>query len=244
MLPVDQQRIVNPEHPFPVALSAVQDIDVFRQEISRYGRKVGQPPNLAVEGGGSSRRLRIFLTGVPMDQASLERLLVGQGIDADAGAVATIVTMAAGRSRSGGQGFLVSHAVRKSIEEYAVAWAIRHYQTQGWTVHDVGSSESYDLRCTRERSSNLHVEVKGTTGLGETVILTRNEVLHARSGQNVDLFVVTEITVEGRDTDHPVAGAGVAHVCHNWKPADEDLIPVGYDYATGLRGSETWIAVA
>jgi hypothetical protein len=151
--------------------------------------------------------------------------------------------MAAGRSRGSGQGFLVSQAVRKVIEEHAVAEAIRYYRGQGWVVEDVGSSESYDLRCTREGAGELHVEVKGTTGRGESVILTHNEVLHARTWPEVDLFVVTEIEVEGRDTDHPVASGGVAHLCRNWKPAEKDLTPLGYSYATGLPASAAWLAL-
>jgi hypothetical protein len=234
LLPIEEQRIVIPNRPFPVVLSSVEDVDAFRQEISRYGRKVGQPPALAAEGGGSSRRLRIFLTGVPIDQAALERQLVGQGAEPDTGAVSTVVEIAAGRSRGGGQGFLVSQAVRKVIEEYAVTWAISYYRAQGWTVEDVGSSQPYDLHCTRG-TDELHVEVKGTTGLGETVILTRNEVLHVLEWRpNVDLFIVTEIHVENRESDHPIATGGVGHVCRNWRPAEDDLTPLGYDYATGL----------
>ncbi len=235
----EEQRIVIPNRPFPMNMSSVDDVDVFRQELSRYGRLVGQQVGQDSR-GGSSRRLRIFLSGVPTDQATLERVLVGQGVEADGGAVATVVGMAAGKSR-GGQAFLVSSAVRKVIEEYAVTSAIRHYEEKGWTVQDVGSSESFDLRCTCEGSSELHVEVKGTTGLGESVILTRNEVLHARSWPDVDLFVVVKIGVEGRETDHPVASGGVAHLCRNWKPAEEDLTPLGYDYVTGLGGpSASW----
>lgn len=101
---------------------------------------------------------------------------------------------------------------------------------------DVGTSESYDLRCTKG-TDERHVEVKGTTGLGETVILTRNEVEHALAWHpNVDLFVVTEIRVDGRGGDHPVASGGVAHVCRNWRPAEEDLRAMGYEYTTGLGG--------
>ena len=236
LLPVEQQRIVIPGRPVPVVFSTVEDVDVFRQEISRYARKVGQRPELSAEGGGSSRRLRIFLTGVTTDQAALERQLVGQGADADAAAVSAVVGIAAGRSRGGGQGFLVSQAVRKAVEESAVEWAIRYYRGQGWAVQDVGSSEPYDLRCTRG-AEELHVEVKGTTSLGETVILTRNEVLHALEWHpNVDLFVVRDIHIDGRESDHPGASGGVAHVCCNWCPADDGLTPVGYVYATGLGG--------
>jgi hypothetical protein len=246
LLPVERQRLVIPGRAFPVALSSVGDVDVFRQEISRHGRKVGQPPELAAEGGGSSRRLRIFLTDVTTDQAALERQLVGQGAEADAGAVAAVLEIAAGRSRGRGQGLLVSQAVRKAVEEHAVAWAVRHYRAQGWAVEDVGEREAYDLRCARG-PDELHIEVKGTTGLGETIILTRNEVLHALEWYpNVDLFVVTEIGIEGRESDHPTASGGVGHVYRKWRPAEGDLTPLGYDYATRLGGatSASWVTVA
>ena len=241
-LPVEKQRIVIPNRSFPVVLSSVANVDEFRQEISRYGRKVGQG-TAGSSKGGSSRRLRIFLSGVPTDQAELEWHLVGRGAEADAAVVATVVGMAAGKSREG-QGFLVSQAVRKIIEEYAVAWATRHYQAEGWVVQDVGSTESFDLLCNREGMSERHVEVKGTTGIGETVILTRNEVLHAREWHpNVDLFVVTEIRVAGRETDNPIASGGLGHTCINWQPSDESLTPVGYEYVTSLgtqRAITSW----
>jgi hypothetical protein len=240
-LSVEKQRIAIPNRPFPVALASVADVDEFRQEISRFGREVGQATAGASK-GGSSRRLRIFLSGVPIDQAELEWVLAGRGAEADAAAVATIVSMAAGRSRRG-QGFLVSQAVRKIIEEYAVAWAMRHYQAEGWGVQDVGSTESFDLRCTREGANERHVEVKGTTGIGETVILTRNEVLHANERHpDVDLFVVTEIRVEGRDGDQPTACGGIAHVCCDWRPAEEALTAVGYEYLTDLSNQSALVA--
>jgi hypothetical protein len=57
-LRVEKQRIVIPSRPFPVALAAVANLDEFRQEISRYGREVGQA-GAGSSKGGSSRRLRI-----------------------------------------------------------------------------------------------------------------------------------------------------------------------------------------
>ena len=243
LLPIDQQNIVIPNLTFPLALASIEDVDSFRQMISRYGRKVGQTPELAASSGGSSRRLRLFLTGVPADQTILERQLGGDGSEDDANAVVAVIKMVAGRSRGSGQGFLVSQAVRNAVEKYAVTLAIRHYREKGWEVEDVGASKSYDLRCTRG-TDELHVEVKGTTGLGETVILTRNEVLHALEWHpNVDLFVVTEIRVEGRESDHPVACGGVAQVCPNWRPVDEALTPMGYEYATGLGDIKAWKSV-
>ena len=93
--------------------------------------------------------MKFFLTGVPMEQAILERLLVGEGRDADSDAVASVVKIASGKSRSTGQGFLVSQVIRKAVEVYAVTWATYYYRAQGWTVTDVGTTDSYDLRRTR-----------------------------------------------------------------------------------------------
>ncbi|MFM7163604.1 MAG: DUF3883 domain-containing protein [Planctomycetaceae bacterium] len=240
-LPAAEQRIVIPNRAFPVSLASIANLDEFRQEISRYGREVGQQ-SAGSSKGGSSRRLRIFLTGVPTDRAALESQLAGRAAEANAGGVAAGVNRVAGVS-SGGQGFVVSHAVRKVIEEYAVAWAVRYYEGQGWTVHDVGATESFDLQCTRGGMAERHVEVKGTTGLGETVILTRNEVLHANEWHpNVDLFIVTEISIDGRESDEPEASGGRALVYKNWQPAQESLTAVSYEYVTNV-GNESSLAV-
>lgn len=150
-----------------------------------------------------------------------------------------MIEIAAGKLHKGGQGFLVSQAVRKAVEVYATDWAARYYRAQGWMVTDVGASEPYDLHCTRGLTE-LHVEVKGTTTFGETIILTRNEVAHAKKAHpNVELFVVTDIRIDEQDGDDHVASGGVARVCGNWLPTDDRLMPMGYVYSTGLAGPET-----
>lgn len=247
-LPVIQQRVVIPGRTYPVSMAAVEDVNAFRQEISRYGRKVGQSPEQAAEGGGSSRRLRLLLTGVPAEQSALERLLEGGGSEADAGVASAVVEIVAGRIRSSGQGFLVNQAVRAAVERHAMAWAIDFYRHQGWTVDDVGAIEPYDLRCTLG-AEERHVEVKGMTGLGETLILTRNEVVHAQERRyTTDLFVVTGIQIAERESEHPQPSGGFAHVWRNWIPEEQDMKPVGYMYSTGLEGRGTaaktpWVSV-
>lgn len=53
-----------------------------------------------------------------------------------------------------------------------------------------------DLWCVRKGEPELHVEVKGTTADGAEVLLTPNEVQHARSDYpNVALFVMARIEV-------------------------------------------------
>jgi hypothetical protein len=195
-LPVDHQRIEIGGRPFPIALAGLGDIENFRKEISRYGRKIGQSAETAAAGGGSSRRLRFFLTGISEEQAVLERELGGTGVEADADVVGAVVQIAAGNSSHRGQGFLVSQAVRNAVERHAVDWARDHYRHGGWVVTDVGATSSYDLHCTQGHDE-LRVEVKGTTTAGESVILTRNEVTHAGEAfPHVELFVVSEIAIE------------------------------------------------
>jgi hypothetical protein len=58
-------------------------------------------------------------------------------------------------------------------------------------IDDVSLHESYDLRCELG-GDDLHVEVKGTTSDGDRVLLTRNEVSHARDWYpRVALIVVS-----------------------------------------------------
>jgi hypothetical protein len=121
LLPVDQQRVQIAGRSFPLPLASLGDIEDLRREISRHGRKVGQSPEMAVQSGGSSRRLRIFVSGISLDSETLERRVAGHGADAESEAVEAIVEIAAGRRRGGGQGFLVSQAMRRAVERYAVA---------------------------------------------------------------------------------------------------------------------------
>jgi hypothetical protein len=233
-LPLEQQRVVIDGQAFPMRLAPHVDLERFRKDISRYARRVGQDAEKLARPGGSSRRLRFFLAEVPTEQSALERQLSGSGAEAEADAVETVVELVAGRGRARGQGFLISHAVRKCVEDYAMRWAVQHYENEGWSVSNVSATKSYDLQCTRG-AQRLHVEVKGTTTAGETVILTRNEVTHAEQEHPfVELFVVAEIVVDGSASDSPHARGGHAHVRKEWSPEADRLLPVGYVYSTAL----------
>jgi hypothetical protein len=141
------------------------------------------------------------------------------------------------RTRSAGrrQGLVVDSLVRRAIERRAVALATEHYEAAGYAVEDTGLYESFDLRCALE-GEELRVEVKGTTGLGERVNVTANEVVHAKSGvTRVDLFIVTRIQVL-RSPEGPQAVGGEVRILSNWVPRDEDLQPASFYYAV----PETW----
>jgi len=129
--------------------------------------------------------------------------------------------------RRRGAGYISDPKKRKAIETHAEKLAIAHYESQGWSVEKLG--KPYDLRCTRG-TEERHVEVKGTTGAPTSVELTINEVLHARDKDTtVDLYVVSDITVDTRTDPYTASGGEVTHYL-DWEPAEEDLRPRKYEY--------------
>src|SRR5713226_9450094 len=88
------------------------------------------------------------------------------------------------------QGYRLSPELRRAIETHAVKMAIKDCEKRGWKAVDVSHKESYDLLCSRGKDE-MRVEVKGTTSKGREVLLTPNEVSHARAAYpNVMLLVV------------------------------------------------------
>lgn len=116
---------------------------------------------------------------------------------------------------------------RNCIEEYAVKWAKKHYEAQGFSVEERG--KPFDLLC-KKSDLIVHVEVKGTVGSANKVTLTRNEVIDARhQGWRSDLFIVHDIDVVPiAESWH--ASKGKELFFEAWQPEDKDLDPTEYDY--------------
>lgn len=129
-----------------------------------------------------------------------------------------------------GQGFGLTPKERRAVERRAVELATDHFRSQGWVVEDVGDRESFDL-CCRRKGVELHVEVKGTTGRGQKVILPRNEVEHARKYAHVALVVAHGVKL--RKGKNPRVSGGALLVQHPWRIAAKDLEPLAYYYAVG-----------
>jgi hypothetical protein len=130
--------------------------------------------------------------------------------------------------RGRGQGFQLDQEAKVAIEARAMNMAIDYYN-KDWDVDDVHSKESYDLIC-RRGTEIRHVEVKGTTNNGAEVILTPNEVTHARENPCAALFVVSNITIERAD-DGTVTATGGQYTCYDpWRLDDGTLRPVGFRY--------------
>jgi len=128
-----------------------------------------------------------------------------------------------------GQGFNISPEVRQAIEQASMNIAIAHYQERGWTVTDVSRNRPYDLKCAKD-DLELHVEVKGTTSDGAQILLTPNEVEHARNYENVALFVVSNLITSEDAEGKTTVSAGRIKLLFPWTPVDDELSPIGFSY--------------
>lgn len=84
----------------------------------------------------------------------------------------------------------------------------------------------------------LHVEVKGTSTLGEEVILTPGEVRHAWESTCIArhaLAVCSEITVTKKN-GLPECNGGILKFIDAWAPNGDDLTPTEYSYLVPQDG--------
>lgn len=134
------------------------------------------------------------------------------------------------------QGFVGDPILRRRLELHGMRRARAHFESLGYTVSDVSSNCSYDLRCTRD-AGVLHVEVKATTTSGESILLTPNEVAFAREhAPNMALFIVHSIRVS-RDSEGLTLLGGVDNVILPWLVDAGVLTPRGFIWGLpGLSG--------
>lgn len=146
---------------------------------------------------------------------------------ADAEAEVAAATEAA-LARSKGQGFARSLKQRQAIEGRAMKAASNYFRNKGFKVEDVSTRRPYDLLCIR-KTTELHVEVKGTTTQGQAIILTKNEVEHACNPKHsCVLFVLHTIMLSGNQ-----ATGGKANIIAPWTVRAKHLKPICYTYALG-----------
>ena len=131
------------------------------------------------------------------------------------------------------QGLLREAAIRRAVELRAEDSAEAYFQGLGWRVQRVGPQHlGYDLDCENAEGASLHVEVKGTQGLGEEVFLTRNEAFHSgpRSacGAEHALYVLSSVEVGG--TGPIKCTGGIPHCKHPWTVDQAALTPTVYAY--------------
>jgi hypothetical protein len=113
---------------------------------------------------------------------------------------------------------------------HAVKAAITHLSTLGFTeIEDVGSVSSFDL-LARGPGKQLSVEVKGSTGPANTVILTRNEVSYQKEIYPLNgLFVLSNIQLDRIPS--PVASGGEVLFISPWLITESNLKPISFEYS-------------
>jgi hypothetical protein len=131
------------------------------------------------------------------------------------------------------QGLLREAAIRRAVELRAEDSAEAHFRGLGWSVQRVGPKQfGYDLDCVNAEGASLHIEVKGTQGLGEEVFLTRNEAAH--NGPQTEcradhaLYVLSGVEVSGADAIKCVGG--IPHCIQPWTVDPAALTPTVYAY--------------
>lgn len=138
---------------------------------------------------------------------------------------------------SSGQGYGLNADQRRAVELRAMGLAVAHYQEEWAKVTDVSAKASCDLVCRNPDGSSLYVEVKGTTGGGESVMLTANEVdLARKESPNTALFVVSGIRLQESEDGAGLIGVdGKTREVRPWQPDDHDLTPTAYRCALAAK---------
>ena len=141
-----------------------------------------------------------------------------------------------GKKRSG-QGFSINADMRRAIEQYAMQKAKAFYEERGWKVFDVSTTHSYDLLCKGDDGEELHVEVKGTISDGTQILLTANEVRHARDHYpKVALFILSRIQVDPTSIENPQGGE--IQILEPWKVDELALSPLAFAYNFPKKNAE------
>lgn len=132
-------------------------------------------------------------------------------------------------SESSTQGFGLTAAEKKVIELYAVKLAIEHLSMLGYTkIEDVGDQESFDLRAISP-DNQICVEVKGSTGSANSVVLTKNEVDFQKKAYPLNgLFVVSNIELIREE--NVFAQGGKIEFLSPWLIAESSLKVISYEY--------------
>jgi len=111
-------------------------------------------------------------------------------------------------------GYEPNKKIRDAIEKYAVDHATQYFRNRHYKVTPRG--KPYDLLCTR-KAEELHVEVKGTRGNGNKVILTANEVQHAHDHKMTALYVMHSVSVRPETNQEVRITGGRRKILNPWR---------------------------
>lgn len=208
---------------------SIAEVQTYEASIEGFAKLTSPPTvsavkNCAYTGDGASSQLSIL----ELDPKLITTLLEGTTLSPSRRNV---------KSANDGQGFGLSPEERKQVELRAMHIARRIYENQGWQVVDKSGSESYDLLATRKTETRF-IEVKGTTGRGESIVLTHGEVAHvSRHRNHCALIVISGISL-ARDNGVWIASGGTITTHEDpWTIDAADLQATVYRYSVVCKRS-------
>lgn len=173
----------------------------------------------------SFRPLQAYLVKFPIELFELTEIL---GLQLPV-AFSPLTGQAMPRPQGGRRpAYLADTKLRRGIELHSVAMARRWYETRGATgILELG--KPYDLELTLDQRIR-HVEVKGSTlPQLSSVMLTRNEVAHARGYSATDLVVIDSIQFEPDGEEYRFQGGQIRR-WQDWAPREADIVGLQYQY--------------
>lgn len=220
------RRFLMGNKPYPLSLTpdieAVEAARTLRRGAAEVGRREG-----ATGPGNRAKRVEIFFVIAGLSERAplwlIERLIEPSGaMDVEA-----VLLASRPRMREPHPSYMQDAAARRAVEVRAMQVAIDHLSKVWDQVVDVSATKSFDLLC-RSADETLHVEVKGTTSDGATVVLTRNEILHARTEYpRVALYVISWIDLS-LGGGKPLATGGILTRYEPWTIDHFELLPLSF----------------
>jgi hypothetical protein len=139
-----------------------------------------------------------------------------------------------------GQGRVEGVEERRAIEAAGMREGRSWLLGEGFTddqIKDTSATKPWDLEAERG-GKKWYVEAKGSGSAwsdDSTVIVTRNEVLHAREHpDSCALIVAASCKLSRGDDGRLLATPAQTVVVSPWNPVDDDLSPLAYRYRPGL----------
>ncbi len=139
-----------------------------------------------------------------------------------------------------GQGRVEGVEERRAFEEAGMRQGRGWLRNEGFAdeqIMDTSASKPWDLEAERD-GKKLYVEAKGCRSAWSDesmVIVTRNEVLHARAHPDACALVIAASCKLSRDHDgRLVATPSQTLVVFPWCPDDDGLQPVAYRFRPGV----------
>jgi hypothetical protein len=129
-----------------------------------------------------------------------------------------------------GQGRQMDGRKRLAIEKWAMEKVRLHYESLGYELKDTSRIRPLDYEGWKNGECR-RIEVKGLTGGLVPVVVTAGEVKAALDEPgSTDLAIIYEIGLIETVPGVFEGEGGVLHLIENWRPENERLTPVQYQY--------------